>query len=181
MAISTIGANGLTTPLPAANLGTPSAINLSNATALPKAALPTGSVLQVVQATSTTYYQTTSSTYQQTNLTTTITPTSATSKILVMVQTQIGVFERNWSDIALYRNNTTGLQGATANSGVYMGPPAGTSFDGHAPGVITYLDSPATTSATTYTMYFRSRNGSGMARVILDSMISTITAMEIAA
>jgi len=147
--------------------------------ALPSTVIGTGAVLQVVQANSITYASTTSATYQQSALTVTITPTSSSSKVLVQVQTQIGIAQSNWSDIALFRNNTTNLSGATAAAGVYAGPSSGT-FDGHGGGIITFLDSPATTSATIYTMFWRSRNGSGAARVILDSMLSTITATEIA-
>ena len=95
------------------------------------------------------------------------------------MQTQIGMAQSNWSDIALFRNNTTNLSGSQAAAGIYAGPSSGT-FDGHGVGVITFLDSPATTSATIYTMFWKSRNGSGQARVILDSMLSTITATEIA-
>ena len=147
--------------------------------ALPSTVIGAGAVLQVVQATSITYGSTTSSTYQQSSLTVTITPTLATSKVLVQVQTQIGMAQSNWSDIALFRNNTTNLSGSQAAAGIYAGPRSGT-FDGHGVGVITFLDSPATTSATIYTMFWKSRNGSGQARVILDSMLSTITATEIA-
>lgn len=134
-----------------------------------------GTVLQVVSATSTTQYTTSSSTYQATNLTATITPKSSSNKILVFVQTQLGVSINNWTDIGIHRNGTP-LFGATANSGTYTN----TSTDSHTPGVIIQLDSPASTSATTYTMYFRGRQ-SAQARVIIDSMLSTITLMEIAA
>jgi hypothetical protein len=50
MAISTINQAGLNAPLTltAPNLGTPSAINLSNATSLALGALPSGSVIQTV-------------------------------------------------------------------------------------------------------------------------------------
>ena len=54
-------------------------------TGLSKASLPTGSVLQVVNATYSTYTTTSSSTFADTGLTATITPTSATSKILVLL------------------------------------------------------------------------------------------------
>lgn len=54
MPISTINQNGLNAPLTLTspvlttpNLGTPSAINLANATGLPKSALPSGSIIQV--------------------------------------------------------------------------------------------------------------------------------------
>jgi hypothetical protein len=82
----------LTTP----NLGTPSAINLSNATSLAYAALPTGSVLQVVNATYATQVSNSTSTYADTGLTATITPKFATSKILVLVN-QNGI-QRNAGD-----------------------------------------------------------------------------------
>jgi len=145
---------------------------LTNATT---AGFPAGSVLQVVQATSTTYHVTSSNTYQATNLTASITPSSNSNKILVLIQTQLGMSQLNWTDIGLFRG-ATALYGSTANSGAFDG----TSTDSHAPGVIVYLDSPNTTSSTTYTMYFRGRQ-SLQARVILDSMLSTITLMEIAA
>jgi hypothetical protein len=147
--------------------------------ALPSTVIGAGAVLQVVQANSITYAATTSATYQQSTLTVTIAPTSSSSKVLVQVQTQIGMAQSNWSDIALFRNNTTNLSGQTGAAGIYAGPSSGT-FDGHGGGIIIFLDSPATTSATIYTMFWRSRNGSGSARVILDSMLSTITATEIA-
>ena len=176
--ITSVANTQLTGLIQAAQIGSANATLITSGT-LPGARLPVGTVLQVVQANSITYGTTTSSTYQQSNLTVTITPTSSSSKVLVQVQTQIGLAVNNWSDIALYRNNTTNLSGATAGAGIYAGPSSGT-FDGHGVGIITFLDSPATTSATTYTMFFRSRNNSGTVRVILDSMLSTITAMEIA-
>jgi hypothetical protein len=88
MAISTIGTNGLTTPLPASNLGTPSAINLSNATALPKSAMPSGSVLQVQQGSQILRVGTSGGDIklQETSITTTV----ANSKILVFVYNGVG-------------------------------------------------------------------------------------------
>jgi hypothetical protein len=46
---------------------------------------------------------------------------------------------------------------------------------------ITYLDSPATTSATTYKTQFASGNGTANASVQSDNCTSTITLMEIGA
>ena len=85
MAISTINQNGLNAPLSltAPNLGTPSAINLTNATALPSAALPTGSVLQVVNATTTSNFTTTSGSYVSTGFTASITPNFLLAKLLL--------------------------------------------------------------------------------------------------
>ena len=174
-----IAANGKVSGASVISGSITSAAFATAANTIPRSSMTTGSVLQVVQANSITYASTTSATYQQSSLTVTITPTSATSKVLVQVQTQIGMAQSNWSDIALFRNNTTNLSGSQAAAGIYAGPSSGT-FDGHGVGVITFLDSPETTSATIYTMFWKSRNGSGAARIILDSMLSTITATEIA-
>jgi hypothetical protein len=85
----------LTTP----NLGTPSTLVLTNATGLPAAqltgtqtiprgTLPTGSVLQVVSATISSGQTTSSTSFVASTLIATITPTSATSKILVLISAQ---------------------------------------------------------------------------------------------
>jgi len=179
MAISTIGTNGLTTPLPAANLGTPSAINLSNATALAKAALPTGSVLQVVMSTATTATTTTSTSYVTTNLSVSITPTSATSKVLVLHQGMVNTQGSSyWCFYTLYRGGTnlyaSGSQGAAG--GIYIN----NGFDNHSPSSIVCLDSPATTSSTTYTIYVKSNNGASV-RYNADGWVTNMVALEIAA
>jgi hypothetical protein len=70
----------LTTP----NLGTPSAVVLTNATGLSSAALPTGSVVQVIYASTTTAFNTASSTYVATPLTATIIKSFSSSKILIL-------------------------------------------------------------------------------------------------
>jgi hypothetical protein len=65
--------------------GTPAAINLTNATALPKAALPTGSILQVVNGQSSTTITGNSLSYTSIGLSVSITPISASSKLFIMV------------------------------------------------------------------------------------------------
>jgi hypothetical protein len=188
MPISTIGQNGLNAPLsltsPALttpNLGTPSAINLSNATALARAALPTGSVLQVVQANNSTQYSTTSSTFSATGITATITPTSATSKILVVVHAADctnAYSNGSLLQLKVYRAST-----AIISFGYYVGfNTAGTTTTDVGTCSTSYLDSPATTSATTYTIYFASNNNTGSMYVNYASgSTSTVTLMEIAA
>jgi len=148
---------------------------LTGTQVIPSAALPTGSVLQVVNAQfdGPTQVSTTSSTPQSTVLTVTITPKFATSKILVMANTQIyNNANTNYGYIAIYRNNTTSLG---FNSVIY----GGTSVVWVPATNISY-DSPATTSATTYTLYYKA--GSGQINVFWGpDTSSTITAMEIAA
>ena len=79
MPISTIGQNGLNAPLSLTTpaLGTPSALVLTNATGLPAVAMPTGSVIQVVNGiltTQATTSSTNSSSPPSTGLSVTITP-----------------------------------------------------------------------------------------------------------
>ena len=159
MAISTINQAGLTAPLTLTspvlttpNLGTPSAINLSNATALPKTALPTGCIVQVVMGTATAGFSTTSTSYVATNLTATITPTSATSKILIFFTGPSYSLSVNYVYTTVYRNGATNLGfGGAAGLGITGNNPG--TYDTSVTGM--YLDSPATTSATTYTVYLK--------------------------
>jgi hypothetical protein len=138
----------------------------------------TGSVLQVVQGTTGTQVSTTGITLVDTTLTATITPTSASSKILVMIdQSSVGkttadervkiVLLRGASQIALLTELAAYTASAQPND---IGSVT-----------ISYLDSPATTSATTYKTQFSTINGSGTAIIQWNPSLSTITLMEIAA
>jgi hypothetical protein len=181
MPISTVSQKGLDAPLSltAPNLGTPSAINLTNATALPNTALPAGSVLQVVNASYGTQVSNSTSTYADTGLTATITPTSVTSKILVIVH-QTGLFKAGGNTritLRLLRSSTSLIVfewgGGTTDNTITISP-AGSGT--------TFLDSPATTSSVTYKTQFASTSNVAEVRVNLDSnSSSTITLMEIAA
>ena len=168
--------NNMTLVTPA--LGTPSSINLSNATALPKAALPTGSVLQVVNASYSVQTSSSSSSYADTGLTATITPTSASSKILVLVS-QVGIAKLS-SDTGV---GVKLLRGATLIVQMETLAGANGSIIGNYIGATStaYLDSPATTSATTYKTQFNSFSNTASAQVQTGSVTSTITLMEIAA
>jgi len=123
-------------------------------------ALGAGTVLQVVQAVKTDTFSTTAgqgSPSTITGLSASITPTAASSKVLVLVN--FGEFsasgETTWAAY-MYRNGTKINAGDAAGSrstgaiagGIAGG--AGYTWRGN-PGSIMYLDSPATTSAVTYT------------------------------
>ena len=150
-------------------------------TGLSKASLPTGSVLQVVNAVYSTETGYSSSTFIDTGLTATITPTSSTSKILVLVsqngcgkQTNDTAIRlkllRGATDI-LYFSDIAGRTNTTAAN--YVGSISAS-----------YLDSPATTSATTYKTQFSSLSGNSVVVVQgyqSTAVNSTITLMEIAA
>ena len=151
----------------------------SGATA-PEWAAPAGGgkVLQVVSATYSTEAQNNTSTYADTGLTATITPTSATSTILVLVH-QTGIKMNTSSvQIRLVRGASALItlehQAAfSAGGSVTQNTVAGTGC--------AYVDSPATTSATTYKTQFNSVDNTSYARVQQDGSSSTITLMEIGA
>jgi hypothetical protein len=200
MAVSTIDSSGLTSPLSATNLGTPSAINLSNATALPKAALPAGSILQVLQSYKTDVFSLTSQSYiNVTGLTVSITPTTSTSKILITMNVAFSARTTLDSLYAAFGKNSSVIT-ATIGDAASNRPRASlSSFPGDATGVDNYqaqatqmyLDSPATTSAITYSVMMRTANGNTMYinRTYSDRdtanydgrWTSSITVMEVAA
>ena len=170
-------------------LGTPSALVLTNATAvpaaqitgsqaIPKSTLPTGSVLQVVQATYSTQSSSTSSTYADTGLSASITPSSATSKILVMgtMPMRKGAGSVWGAGLRIVRNSTAV---STIMANVFYSNTLSTA-DLSNVSPFNYLDSPATTSATTYKIQFNSSNGASIFTQI-DNDTSVIILMEIAA
>jgi hypothetical protein len=137
-----------------------------------------GKVLQVVNATTNTTVTSTNSTYADTTLTATITPSSATSKILVIVH-QVG-FQKATQDtyglLRLMRGATQILQfeaqfGNTGTTTVNEVGGSGCNF----------LDSPATTSATTYKTQVANGASAGNIRVQNGVCSSSITLMEIGA
>jgi hypothetical protein len=139
-----------------------------------------GKVLQVVFASTATQVSNSTDVYADTGLTATITPTSASSQILVIVD-QGGVQKTNGS-----ADNSVAIKlmrGATnlctfAQSELYTA----TSLFLYGSAGTNYLDSPATTSATTYKTQFRNPLVStSAARVQTDSTFSGITLLEIGA
>ena len=199
----------LTTPA----LGTPSALVLTNATSLPAAqltgtqtiprgTLPTGSVLQVVQGIKTDTFVSSATVTDTavTGLTVSITPTSASSKILVFVNLGIGAENGQGGATKLTRTisaTVTQLSLADAAGSRSRGSFAGSAYRGNASNYtsifghqgLTYLDSPTTTSAITYGVQVSSlSNGTYINRTEADANgndtyrgVSYITVMEIAA
>ena len=119
-----------------------------------------GQVIQTVQnkLEDVTRIATTSTSFTATNITATITPTSTSSKVLIMMSTSANNNNTNNTGmpITIYRNGSTNLSGA--GDGFTTVETRGARS--HMPVSIQVLDSPATTSATTYTMYTRSNSGS---------------------
>jgi hypothetical protein len=160
---------------------------------IPKAALPAGSVLQVLSTTKTDTFSTTSSSFVDvTGLSVSITPSSATSKIFVFA-------------CVLYvngANNRTAWRLVRDSTAIFVGDASGNRTQATATGAsysdsgvmlsttASFLDSPNTTSATTYKVQSAAIDSGTnfINRSVLDSdsssyvrTASSITVMEIAA
>jgi hypothetical protein len=140
---------------------------------------PAGSVLQVVQSVYSTAFNTSSTTLVDTGLSASITPTSASSKILVIVS-QSGFVNyssgSNTFNTSLIRNSSEIVRQGQVQASV-----SGFTFFTNN---ITYLDSPATTSSTTYKTQVNtgaSANTIYLQWASSSAGSSTITLMEIAA
>lgn len=194
-------AAGLSAVLPVANGGTGSstaafsganitslnASNISSGT-LSNARLPAGTVVQVQSFNLNTFQTSTASSWVDTNLQISITPTSASSKILVLINANIDVNGTNgYAGFLLLRNSTALAVGqdGTSNNGTTWQWSAATNAGGFTTSMM-FLDSPATTSSTTYKLQYNafdairvSLNRTGVYTLYGGS--STITVMEIKA
>lgn len=148
-----------------------------------------GKVLQVVSATTTTSTSFSSASYADTTITATITPTSATSKILVLVTATVRL---NNAGTTVISNNANAkiVRGATDVYLMDNDQFLSLYLDGVAEVALrhtfafNYLDSPATTSATTYKVQANNSLGSGSSSALVfqqNSNTSQIILMEIGA
>jgi hypothetical protein len=117
------------------------------------AAVAGGKILQVVRATDTTTRSTTSTSYVDANISVTITPTSATSNIL-LIWSLYASASSNRGVYILTDSSNVAIEGAEATNVGYLGANA----IYNAVTLVGY-DSPATTSATTYKGRFSSPSG----------------------
>ena len=172
MAISTINNSGLAAGTARANFGA-------------------GAVLQVVSAAKTDVFSTTSTSFVDvTGLSVSITPTSASSKILVISGVSLGaevginaIFPR------LARNGTAIFQSDAAGVRIQAVAMFEVGNAATFPVAINFLDSPNSTSSQTYSIQVRVNSGTGRVNAsATDSNVtnwsrsaSSITVMEIAA
>jgi hypothetical protein len=138
-----------------------------------------GKVLQVVTGTTTTTVDNSTTTYADTGLTATITPTLASSTILVFVDHPETLKSNGNSANAVRLRLMRGASSIAtfALQGLYTGAAAWNI------GTISgsFLDNPATTSATTYKTQFANDTASARVSVQSNNAISTIILMEIGA
>jgi hypothetical protein len=158
---------------------------------VPASAMPAGSVIQVVSATKTDTFSTPSVSFVDiTGLSVSITPTSTSSKILIIFSLPASSSSSAAWYCNLVRNSTNIVVGDAAGSRVqttvssYIAPTSQSfsmSFQ--------YLDSPSATSATTYKLQLRAQSGftayvnrsaTDTDNNVYQRTTSTITVMEIA-
>ena len=145
-------------------------------TGMTSASMPAGHILQTVKSASTTVNVTTSTSFVATSHSVTITPSSATSKILILHQGMLNAqAAAKWQWVTLYRNSTNIITtgSALAMGGLYVQG----STDTHVPFPVNHLDSPNTTSAVTYTIYHKTTNNA--VRYNADGWELYFTAIEI--
>ena len=153
-------------------------LNNQSLVAVTAAGIPirSGSVLQVVNGTTSTAVSSTSTTYADSGLTATITPSSTSSRILVSANIPDA---HNGATVSLLflnlvRDSTQLIE--FVRHGDHLSGVSLVSYGGST----SYLDSPATTSATTYKVQFRVHTNGGSQHVFLNNSTGTITLMEIA-
>ena len=138
---------------------------------LADANMPAGSVLQVVTNTTNAQVSTSSTSFVSATLAVSITPSSTSNKVFVVVTSTAQGSTTNSLYYTIYRDAT--------NLGGTLGMTAFSNGNGNQfPLAMSYLDSPSTTSSTTYTVYFRTSTGSVFFGE--NNMVTSITAMEIA-
>jgi hypothetical protein len=159
-ATQTLTNKTLTSPtLTSPALGTPASGVLTNCTGVAAAALPAGSVIQVVKATTSSTITSSSTTFVSTGFSATITPRSTASRILVQVCTfnfvsRGGSFSDFGMSFQMYRNATSVFQpSSNAYPGLYI---SGTTALSNLRQMqsFCFVDSPSSTSALTYTLYW---------------------------
>ena len=139
-----------------------------------------GKVLQVIAGTTNTRVGATSNSWLDTNLSASITPSASSSKVLVMVTGDVQADA--WKDgaVTVFRGGTGGTNLGSSTLGMHM--IKGGNDKGHSVS-FNVLDSPSTTSATSYLVKIINSTGSGNIYLPYNNggNFNTIILMEIGA
>ena len=156
------------------------------ASGLPSWATPASSskIGQVITATYSTVYTNATTTYQATGLTATITPTLNTSKILVIITQPVNMYKTSSLYAAMYwqvLRDAVDLAITGSSQTMYLSGASGNIEFDLIGFTVTYMDSPATTSATTYSTKIKAQNTGDQIQSSMGSSKATITLMEVLA
>jgi hypothetical protein len=147
----------------------------------------TGNILQIVNAEDSSSISTSSTSFIDTDLVATITPSSASNKILVLVQCSLrqitGTARGDYAQAKVFRGGVA--VGQSASAGTREPTPIPNTDHAQGAGAIMLLDSPATTSPVTYRLRIKANNSAITAQINTGSPSiaetgSTITLMEVA-
>ena len=175
----TVGASGDTIDIPSG-----ATFDVTGATVT---GLTTGKILQAVTATTTTTVNVTGTTFTSSGLSTSITPSSSSNKVLILSTSAINTFGDGSSSsgrvgkITLRRGGATDTELTTMEIGI-IARTADTSTNPNPHNVVTFtfLDSPSTTSAQTYTVAIRG-DGACDIQAQTNNRTSSITLLEVSA
>jgi len=145
-------------------------------------AAPAG-VIQVVQGTLTTSFSTSSASLVSTGLTASITPKFSTSKIFIIVQGMCRESQWNQMYFSVFRNGGNVISGYNQVLQTQSSTGSTNLATTTIPVSFNMIDSPSTTSSTTYTLYTLMDGGNPMTFNYSGGSvagIATITLMEIA-
>ena len=151
--------------------GTPSASTfLRGDNAWGEAGAAAGQVIQVLGATDSTQRTTTSTSYvtASNTLSISITPSASANKVLILVNISYTYNSGNTLRFTIYKGATNLASNAIS---------ANNTGSTEIPVSFSYLDSPSTTSATTYQVYVKTTGGTAYFNA--NDGISTITCMEV--
>lgn len=151
-----------------------------------------GKILQVVQTVKTDNFSTTSTTFVDvTGFSVAITPSSTSSKVLVMINMNSSTSAGNNAMIKLVRGSTDIAVGDASGSRLQATAQTRMDNDSNSSATLTtcFLDSPNTTSETTYKVQYEVQGGTGTINITqgaadnagFGNIISTITVMEVSA
>ena len=141
-------------------------------------------VIQVISATTTTATTVSGTTYADTTLTASITPTLSTSKILVitMQSSEVnGSTNASYGAMRLMRGATAIWTSSDEQFGFYVAGASSATTEIRFLANVVYMDSPATTSATTYKTQVKGQFSNQNFKTQIGSTSSTIILMEIGA
>ena len=148
-----------------------------------------GKVLQVVSQNLTAQMSTSSTSYVDSGLTASITPSATTSKVLITLNIAVAISGDHNGYLRLLRDSTEINSGSGGDTNSLFGLNGNSTAFRYAPNMqsCNFLDTPSTTSATTYKVQVRAHSGSYtmyINRRNTDTnfgVASNITLMEVAA
>lgn len=136
-----------------------------------------GAGFQTIQTVDTTNRSTASTSYVTSSVSASITPASATNRVLVTVQANVGFSAPLICDFTLDRSGTL-LTPSGVNSFVSLRPSDSTPDAQVIPLSFSFIDSPATTSARTYSLFWKTSTGTlYLGRRGSDTSIDTVSAI----